>query len=61
MWRSTCVFLISSVSQLLLEVWEPKAAGDEHDVRVYMTHLRGDPGGSETEAGVGYRLEWDGA
>ena len=54
--------------QLLLEVWGPNAAGDKHYLRVYMTHLRrklarapGDPGVFETEAGVGYRLKWDGA
>jgi two-component system KDP operon response regulator KdpE len=54
--------------QLLLEVWGPNAAGEKHYLRVYMTHLRrklsrapGDPGVFETEAGVGYRLKWDGA
>ncbi len=54
--------------QLLTEVWGPNAAGEKHYLRVYMTHLRrklarapGEPSAFETEAGVGYRLKWDGA
>jgi len=54
--------------QLLEEVWGPKNVEERQYLRVYMTHLRRKlekehPGGHvfETEAGVGYRLVWDGA
>lgn len=53
--------------QLLEEVWGPKSADERQYLRVYMTHLRRklekERGGGrvfETEAGVGYRLVWDG-
>lgn len=53
--------------QLLTEVWGPHAAAEKQYLRVYMTHLRrklqrptGKPAVFETEAGVGYRLRWDG-
>lgn len=54
--------------QLMIEVWGPHAAAEKHYLRVYMTHLRrklsrtpDEPSVFETEAGVGYRLKWDGA
>ncbi|MBL8860837.1 MAG: response regulator [Planctomycetes bacterium] len=54
--------------QLLAEVWGPKSADERQYLRVYMTHLRRKlergrtgPPVFETEAGVGYRLVWDGA
>jgi two-component system KDP operon response regulator KdpE len=52
--------------QLLEEVWGPKSAEERQYLRVYMTHLRRklERGRAtrvfETEAGVGYRLIWDG-
>jgi two-component system KDP operon response regulator KdpE len=53
--------------QLLEEVWGPKSVEERQYLRVFLTHLRrklerGREGARvfETEAGVGYRLVWDG-
>jgi two-component system KDP operon response regulator KdpE len=54
--------------QLLEEVWGPKSVDERQYLRVYLTHLRRKlergregPRVFQTEAGVGYRLIWDGA
>jgi two-component system KDP operon response regulator KdpE len=49
--------------QILREVWGPKAEGNTHYLRVYMTHLRQKleadphrPRHLRTESGVGFRF-----